>query len=532
MRHRFVQRTILPAVLAMSVFITAAAPVSSQPALPSLADILEQVGDIEGLAPLSPILNPVSDLVIGLENLIDDLLADVPLINTLALGGNDAVDAGIAFSQATFPEGASTAILSREDLFADGFSSGGFQGTFDAPLLFTASGDLDPRTGAELQRLGMDSVTILGGETALNPLVVSKLQIAGLDVLRVGGPTRVETAAEAARLTANGATTAVLTRAYPDAGSPDSQAYADLLAAGPFAAENGWPILMTTSGSLHPAVTSYLQGSNITDVVIIGGEGAVSQAVEGQLGALGLGVDRIAGANRFATAVAIAEARGFTSSADPDAIILAEQGGRDDVWAPGFASSAFGDTNRAPVLLTDGPLIPAETLQFVLEGVPANLLDGGPAVVCAPFVSDIACRAVGLLMIGNLTAALDLIGGLLGDLPLIGDILAALGLADLLPAALQDLVDQLLAAGVSVDQISVLLGSLATGDAAALADALDAIADGLGIGLDDLLGGGDVDGVLDGDLIGDIVDGVVDGVIGGDLPGLPAVPGTGGLLGG
>lgn len=514
-----IRRALLPATLVMALLAALVLPAGAQEvpdpgdALPGLGEILQTVGDIEGLAPLDPVLNPVSELVITLENLITDALADVPLINTLALRGEDAVDAGIAFSQATFPDGATTAILSREDLFADGFSSGGFQGAFDAPLLFTGSADLDQRTGFELLRLGMDAVTILGGEDALSPVVVNKLEAAGLAVSRVGGPTRVETAVEAAGVTAPAATTAVLTRAYPDAGMPDSQAYADLLAAGPYAAANGWPILMTPSDALHPAVAAHL-AEGFTDVVVIGGEGAVSPAVESELSGMGLGVTRIAGDNRFATAVAIAEARGFATSADPGAIVLAEQGGRDDVWAPGFASSAFGDANTAPVLLTDGATIPTETLEFVLAGVPQNLTDGGPAVVCASFVDDIACQAVGLLLIGNLTDALDLIGGILTDLPLIGDILAALGLEGLLPGELQDLVDGLLEAGADPAQLTDLLGALAGGDADALTGALEAVADAGGVPVEDLLGG------LGGG-----------GGGGGEDPNAPTVPGVPALPG-
>jgi hypothetical protein len=227
---------------------------------------------------------------------------------------------------------------------------------------------------------------------------------------------------------------------------------------------------------------------------------------------MGLAVRRIAGDNRFATAVAIAQARGYGSSADTDTLVLAEQGGRDDVWAPGFASSAFGSTSGAPVLLTDGPTVPAETLEFVMAGVPDNLTDGGPGVVCATFVDPIACQAVALLLIGNLTDVLDLLGGLLAELPLIGDVLAALGLQGLLPADLQAVVDGLLAGGLDPALLTDLLGGLATDDPAAVLDGLggsDALLAGITGG--DLLGG-QTDGLP---LLGDLL--TVLGA-GGDLP--------------
>ncbi|MGI9015509.1 MAG: cell wall-binding repeat-containing protein [Euzebya sp.] len=523
MPSRPLTRVLLTTVLALTLFAATALPSGAQVS-PVAQDLVDQIGAIEGLDPLDPVLQPVTDLILSLTTTLDDVLGDVPLVNTLALGGDDAIDAGVAFSQVTFPEGASTAILSREDLFADAFSSGGFQGSFGAPLLFTDSDDLDRRTGTELQRLGMDTVALLGGEDALHPIVVNKLQSAGLDIIRIGGATRVETAIEAAQAITPDATHAVLVRAYPDAGQPDSQAYADLLAAGPFAAENNWPILMTTSDSLHPAVAEQLE--DFDAVTIIGGTGAVSQAVQDSLTSQGLTVDRIAGDNRFATAVAIAAARGFTSASSADRLVIAEQGGRDDVWAPGFASTAQADLNRAPVLLTDGALIPSETMAFLTDGLADNLVDGGPAVICASFVDPVACQAIGALMTLNLGLVQQLIGTLEG-IPLLGDLLVQLGLAGLLDDALNTLISLLEGAGISTDQIAQILGALATADPAQVQALLDSLAGDLDLSPDDLAGA--LEGTLPlDDVLGDLggtedplggVGGVVDDTLGGGILG-------------
>ena len=509
MFRRLATRVALPATLLVLLLVTTALPGGAQTELPSVEDLLAEVGEIEGLNALDPVLNPVSDLVLTTLATIDDTLADAPLVNALALGGDDAVDSGVAFSQATFPEGAGTAILSREDLFADGFSSGVFQGVNTAPLLFTDSEALYPRTGMGLVRLGMTDITILGGDSALNPLVVQKLEIAGLTVTRVGGPTRVETAVETARATNPAATTALLVRAYPDEGQAD---------------DNGWPILMTTSDGLHPATAEYLADSDITDVVVIGGTGAVSQSAEDAVTALGLSVTRVAGDNRYATAVAIANARGFESSADVDRLILAESRSRDDVWAPGFAATAHGTEHAAPVLLVDGLTIPTETLTFVLEGMVDNLLDGGPAVICASFVDSLACQAVALLMIGNVAGALELVTGLLdliGGLPILGELLTELGLAGLLPGVLQSLTDALEQAGATTETLENLLGAVASGDPAAAQAALEEAVTSVGEDVTDLVGGalggllGGGSGGSDDEDGGNPVDDLLGGLLGG-----------------
>lgn len=511
----------------------------------------ELLGDLDGLLddvgslvdPDGTVLDPAREIVDGLAGLIDDLLADIVLPNLLALQGQDAIDAAIAFSQATYDSSA-TAVVARDDVFADALTTGALQGIFDSPLLLTSSGDLDPRTAAELIRLGVRNLVILGADDAIDPLVAQKLEIAGLTVQRVGGPTRIETATMAAGATAPNATTAVLTRAYQSAGADDSQAYADLLAVSPWAAENDWPVLLTQSDVLTGSVADYLAGSAITEVIIIGGEGAISAATQAAVDALGIQTRRVSGPNRFATAVAVANERGYAHSGQVDRLILAEgTSSRSDVWAPGFAGAAHGSRHAAPILLTAGDGIPTETMQFILDGLADNVVDGGPAAVCASFVSPIACEAAGLLLLGDLTGALDGLGLELVDLPNIADILdlvedlTGVALPDLpdLPVAgglLDELVDGLETAldglGETVTTTTDTVGEVVDGATTTVAETVTTatetvttVTETVG-GLGDVTGGNDEELIQDilGDTGGEEVLEVVDEVIVPLLPGL------------
>lgn len=407
--------------------VTDALPIEV-PGVGEIAD-LEDLVDLPGLDLADPILDTVTDVIDSIADLVDDVLGLTPLPNLLALQGEDAVDAAIAFSQATYTE-SDTAILARDDLFPDALTTGALQGALDAPLLLTPSADLDRRTATELVRLGVEHLVIVGGEDAIHRFVIQKLEIAGVTVTRLGGPTRIETAANAAGATAPDATTAMMTRAYSSTG--DSQAYADLLAVSPWAAENGWPVLLTQTDVLTSTARDYLAGSAIREIVVIGGTSAVSQAVEDELATMGITVRRVAGDTRYGTAVAIAGERGYNDSSDPDRLILAEGAStRDDVWAPGFAAAAHASQHSAPVLLTNGASIPPETLAFITAGIADNLLDGGPATLCASFVNPIACEAAALLLIGNITGALEDLGLGLVDIPDLVQLLEDLGLGDL-----------------------------------------------------------------------------------------------------
>jgi hypothetical protein len=72
------------------------------------------------------------------------------------------------------------------------------------------------------------------------------------------------------------------------------------------AARAGAPLLYTSPTSLDAGVSTYLGSMNPSTVVIVGGTGAISARVEATLTRDGYHVVRIGGANREATAVALA----------------------------------------------------------------------------------------------------------------------------------------------------------------------------------------------------------------------------------
>ncbi len=199
-------------------------------------------------------------------------------------------------------------LLGREDNFADSLTSGGLQGLLDAPLLLTATGELDERVEAELARLGAERVSIMGGTNAVSQAVEDALVALGYEVTRIAGTTRLETAAAAAEALIGDEgidpTTAIVARAYEAEGSTDpTQAFADSLAAGGAAARESIPILLSETGLLSATTTAFFEAHpEITTVYVVGGIAALSQQVEDDLIALGLEVIRVAGATRFDTA--------------------------------------------------------------------------------------------------------------------------------------------------------------------------------------------------------------------------------------
>ena len=86
--------------------------------------------------------------------------------------------------------------------------------------------------------------------------------------------------------------------------------FPDALAAGPFAATLGAPILMVEPSRIPVSTALYLQEVKPSRIFIIGGESQVSAGVQAALTNYSPVVTRLAGANRYETAVAIARSEG------------------------------------------------------------------------------------------------------------------------------------------------------------------------------------------------------------------------------
>jgi putative cell wall-binding protein len=135
---------------------------------------------------------------------------------------------------------------------------------------------------------------------------------------------------------------------------------ADALAGSALAAQKNGPLLLTSSTTLSAPAKAELKrilapGSR---VYLLGGTQALSPAVASAVQALGFHVVRIAGDNRYATAVQIAQ----TITPSPTSILLATG---DDFADALSAGAAAGSTPRAVVVLSDNNRMPAETSAYL-----------------------------------------------------------------------------------------------------------------------------------------------------------------------
>lgn len=278
------------------------------------------------------------------------------------------------------------AILVRSDSFADSLAAGALAGFIGAPVLMNPpGGGLDPRVENELGRTGADTVLVIGGTAAVSDQTVADLDADGFIVHRYAGTNRVQTAVKVFQEVAlvedspiyDTATEVLIVRGFGDG----SSAFADSLGAGMLGGTTGRPLLLTETATLSTDTRDAIAGaSQLTKAVIVGGTAAVSQAVQDQLLAMGLTVERIAGSSRFETAALTAD-QSYDDT--PGHIVALVEGINSNSWASGYPASV---RSGGAVVLADGAALPDATRSF-LES------QSGGDLYCAPEVNHTACQA-------------------------------------------------------------------------------------------------------------------------------------------
>jgi lysozyme len=243
------------------------------------------------------------------------------------IAGADRIGTAAAVSQATTVAGAAkAAVLARADGYADALAGAPLAATKGGPLLLTGSATLATATGKELSRTLPRGATVylLGGTAAVSADVARQVEALGFRTARLAGGDRYATAAAIA--TAVNPTGPLLLTT--------GTGFADALAAGAAAAQVKGAVLLTAGDRPAAATAAFLAAR----------PGATTYAVGGPAQRAHPRAQAVVGADRFATAVAVA--RTFFPSAT--GIGIASGASFPDALAAGPAMGATGQ----PLLLT------------------------------------------------------------------------------------------------------------------------------------------------------------------------------------
>ena len=292
-------------------------------------------------------------------------LASPPAKSVERVWGTTSPDTAIEISKKGWPDGSSrAAIVARDDFFTDALAGAPLAYKLrelygnPAPILLTPSHNLYPGTAAEIQRLGVEKVYLLGGEGAVDNDVKNQLAaIPGVTVERLWGETAYGTAFVikakmdeiASSQNSERPTTAVITTGenFPDA----------LVIAGP-AAKKNMPILLvkTLATEVQPETKLALLGINKT--IIVGGRGVILTEIEAWLNASGYPVQkRLWGQSEYDTAVDVAFNGASIFGFDWANTFVT----RGDYFTDALAGGAYAARLSSPMVLVKPDAVPEIT---------------------------------------------------------------------------------------------------------------------------------------------------------------------------
>ncbi len=186
--------------------------------------------------------------------------------------------------------------------------------------------------------------------------------------IRVAGADRYSTSVEVAQRASPTGRTVVIVSGR-DANLVDG------LVAGPLAHSLAGPVLLV-GATIPSVIRAELIRRTADHAIIVGGPSAVSDAVATDLGTLGITVERVSGADRYATAAAVAIRVGAPSMA---AIVAS---GASASLADALSASGPASALQRPIVLVQRDSVPAAT-SAVLQtlGVTVTTCIGGTGVI-------------------------------------------------------------------------------------------------------------------------------------------------------
>jgi putative cell wall-binding protein len=310
------------------------------------------------------------------------------------IAGIDRYQTSVDLSNAAFQTGAPAVVLVSGESFPDGLAAGPLAALLGGPVLLTGRDQAPETVLNEITRLAPTTITIVGGPAAVSDAVATAVaERTTITPERIAGENRYDTAAKVADRFPTGAATA-----YAASGVD----FPDALAAGAAAAGAGVPLLLVGPVGAPPVATSALSRLQPAEVRVLGGASAVGEGVLDQLRAVVPAVRRIAGADRYATAQALASTwmEGAGGARPAEALIATGTSFPDALAAAPLAAK-----RHAPIVLTAQPCSPQPTVDVLRDMAwPDVTVVGGATVVSSAAANLVPCSPVpdGLLAPGLL----------------------------------------------------------------------------------------------------------------------------------
>ncbi len=209
-------------------------------------------------------------------------------ISAERVAGEDRFGTGVAAAERVTPGAMGdlgrTAVIASGDVFADALVAGPFAARGIHPVLLSSPSELHADVAGYLGAAGIEHVVLMGGTAALSEAVEQSVKDLGIDVSRVAGTTRYDTAVKAAELAADRYSAAAGTTCFANdtVGVARARVPFDSFSAAPLLGRLCAPLVLADPADIPDDTAAYLDAAreahDAVGLRVFGGEAAVSQA--------------------------------------------------------------------------------------------------------------------------------------------------------------------------------------------------------------------------------------------------------------
>ncbi|MFZ3131403.1 MAG: cell wall-binding repeat-containing protein, partial [Desulfosporosinus sp.] len=253
-----------------------------------------------------------------------------PLVHRIA--GNTRYDTAAAIATEGWPQ-SDYAVLAYGENFPDALAAAPLAKKYNAPILLTESQNLTLITKQTLQDLNVKNVFIVGGAVVVSVTVENQLKDMGINITRLAGKDRYDTAIEIAKQLGAAQEISVVT----------GDDYADALSISSISTLKNAPIILVPKAYVTDNIKNYLSSVNITHTYLIGNIAQIDESIASQFP----NVERVTGIDKYARNIAVLTR--FASKLDYSNIFLTTGNG----FADALAGSAYAASKSAPIMLVD-----------------------------------------------------------------------------------------------------------------------------------------------------------------------------------
>lgn len=321
----------------------------------------------------------LATLVVTLASVFSPTPPAAEAATTTRIAGSDRYETSALVAARIAPASGSTVFIANGLDFADALAAGPVAAAEGGVLLLSRVSEIPPSIRAQIIAIAPSEIVIVGGEGAIDANVAAALQALAPTVTRIGGLDRVETSFllfQRLRLTTPAATVWVAAGLdFPDA-----------LAASAVAGRTGAGVLLTNgAGDTFPAQLAQLQG--VTSANVVGGSAVVPDSVIATLQSHGISTTRIAGADRFETAILINRVAPPTGGV----AVLATAFDFPDALSAGVLAARLGTPLYLTRVQCAGPLLQQEA---AAHGITSTIAVGGESVLSSIAATLANCQVL------------------------------------------------------------------------------------------------------------------------------------------